>query len=92
MTYSSSLSDDLRPLAFDTSVLINLYACSYGERILAAVPNGIIVPQVVAGEFEHETSRKNGEHRFLHGLMAGGKVTLGRMTDEESVLFANLVD
>ena len=90
MIYSSSLLDDLRPLAFDTSVLINLSACSYGERILAAVPNGIIVPQVVAGELEHETSRRNGEHGFLHGLMAGGKVTLGRMTDEESVLFANL--
>ena len=90
MTYSSSLTDDLTPLIFDTSVLINLYACSYGERILTAVPNGIIVPQVVAGELEHETSRKNGEHRFLHDLIAGGKVTLGNMTDEENVLFANL--
>ena len=90
MTYSSSLTDDLRPLVFDTSVLINLYACSYGERILTAVPNGIVVPQIVAGELEHETSRKNGEHRFLHGLIAGGKVTLGKMTDEENSLFANL--
>ena len=89
MTYSSSLTDDLRPLVFDTSVLINLYACSYGERILTAVPNGIVVPQIVAGELEHETSRKNGEHRFLHGLIAGGKVTLGKMTDEENSLFAN---
>ena len=90
MTYSSPLTDDLRPLIFDTSVLINLYACSYGERILTAVPNGIIVPQVVAGELEHETSRKNGEHRFLRGLITGRKVTLGKMTDEEKVLFANL--
>ena len=90
MTYSSSLTDDLRPLIFDTSVLINLNACSYGERILTAVPNGIIVPQVVAGELEHQTSRKNGEYRFLHGLITGRKVTLGKMTDEEKVLFANL--
>ena len=90
MTYSSSLSDDLRPLVLDTSVLINLYACSYGERILTAIPNGIIVPQVVAAELEHETSRKKGEHGFLHGLIAGGKVTLGEMSDEENALFANL--
>ena len=90
MTYSSSLTDDLRPLVLDTSVLINLYACAYGERILAAIPNGIIVPQVVAGELRHETSRKNGEHGFLHGLIAGGNATLGEMTDEENALFANL--
>ena len=90
MTYSSSLTDDFRPLVLDTSVLINLYACAYGEHILTAIPNCIIVPQVVAAELEHETSRKNGEHGFLHGLIAGGKVTLGEMTDEENALFANL--
>ena len=90
MTYSSSLTDDLRPLVLDTSVLINLYACSYNERILTAIPNGIIVPQVVAAELEHETSRKKGEHGFLHGLIAGGKATLGEMSDEENALFANL--
>ena len=87
MTFSSSLADDLRLLVFDTSVLINLYACSYGERILAALSNAIIVPQVVAEELEHETSRKNGARRFLHGLLARGRVTLGKMTDRESVLF-----
>lgn len=91
MTYSSSLSNDLRPLIFDTSVLINLNACAYGERILTAVPNRIIVPQVVAGELEHETSRKHGQHEFLHGLITGTMVTLEKMTDGEKVLFANLV-
>ena len=91
MTFSSSPTDDLRPLVLDTSVLINLCACSYGERILAAVPNRIIVPQAVAGELQHETSHKTGEHRFLHGLIAGGTATLGKMTDEETVLFASLV-
>ena len=91
MTYSSSLTDDLRPLVFDTSVLINLYACSYGERILAALPNAIIVPHLVAGELKHETSRENGGHRFLHDQFTGGRVTLGEMTDEEYVLYASLV-
>ena len=91
MTHSSSLFDDLGPLVFDTSVLINLYACSYGERILAALSNTIIVPQVVAGELEHETSRNNGERKFLHALLARGRATLGKMTDKENVFFANLV-
>ncbi len=90
MTYSNSLTDDFRPLVLDTSVLINLNACAYGERVLTAIPNGIIVPQVVATELEHETSRKNGGREFLHSMIAGGKVTLGEMTDEENALFANL--
>ncbi len=60
-------------------------------RILAAIPNDIIVPQVVATELEHETSRKKGEHGFLNDLIAGGKVTLGEMSDEENKLFVNFI-
>ncbi len=91
MTYSSSLTDDLRPLVFDTSVLINLHACSYGNRILAALPNVIIVPHLVAVELDHETSCTNGELSFLHGQLTGGRVRPGKLTDEENVLYASLV-
>ena len=91
MTYSSSLANDLRPLVFDTSVLINLYACSYGERILDALPNAIIVPEAVAGELGYETSRKNAERSFLHSLLAGGRATLGKLADKENMLFAKLI-
>ena len=69
MSCSSSLSDITNPLVLDTSVLINLHACKYGERILAAIPNDILVPEIVAGELEHETSRRNGEHDFLYSLV-----------------------
>jgi len=57
MTISSSLMNDETPLVLDTSVLINLHACTYGERILSALPHGIVIPQIVANELEHETSR-----------------------------------
>ncbi|MEO3432230.1 DNA-binding protein [Inquilinus sp. CAU 1745] len=90
MTFSSSLADDRRPLVLDTSVLINLHACTYGERVLTAITNDIVVPDIVAGELEHETSRKNGDHSFLYGLIAGGKVTVAGMTDVEYELFATL--
>jgi predicted nucleic acid-binding protein len=90
MNCSSSLTEDHRPLVLDTSVLINLHACTYGERILTAIPNEIIVPQIVVGELEHETSRRNGEHRFLECLIACGTVTIAHMTDEEFSLFADL--
>ncbi|TIQ01773.1 MAG: DNA-binding protein, partial [Mesorhizobium sp.] len=83
MSCSSSLINIADPLVLDTSVLINLHACKYGERILSAIPNEVVVPEIVAGELEHETSRRNGEHPFLHGLVTSGIVTLAAMTDAE---------
>jgi len=90
MSYSSSLIDIPDPLVLDTSVLINLHACKDGERILTAIPNDVVVPETVAGELEHETSRRNGEHRFLHALVTGGIVTLTTMTDAEYEIFHEL--
>ena len=90
MTYSSSLTDNRRPLVLDTSVLINLYACAYGDRILAAIPNDIIVPHVVACELRQETSRNEGERDFLRGLVASGRAMIDEMTEEETTVFANL--
>jgi len=90
MTFSSSLADDRRPLVLDTSVLINMHACTYGERVLTNVDNDIVIHDIVARELEHETSRKNGDHGFLHALKASGKVTVTGMTSEECELFAIL--
>lgn len=90
MTFSSSLADESRPLVLDTSVLINLHACTFGDRILMAIPNAIVVPQVVADELDTETGRRNGDHGFLHGLVAQGKISIVAMTDDEYELFAAL--
>jgi predicted nucleic acid-binding protein len=90
MSCSSSLINIADPLVIDTSVLINLHACKYGERILSAIPNDVVVPEIVAGELEHETSRRNGEHPFLHGLVTSGIVALAAMTDAEYEIFHEL--
>ena len=90
MTFSSSLADDRRPLVLDTSVLINLHACTYGEQVLTAIANDIVVPDIVARELEHETGRKNGDQGFLHGLIASRNVTVSSMNDAEYELFATL--
>jgi predicted nucleic acid-binding protein len=90
MNYSSSPIDTVDPLVLDTSVLINLHACKYGERIVRAIPNEILVPEIVAGELEHETSRRNGEYTFLHALVKDGTVTLVSLTDAEYQIFHEL--
>ena len=80
MSCSSSLIDITVPLVLDTSVLINLHASKYGEQLLAAIPNDIFVTEIVAGELEHETSRRNGEHGFLYSLVENRTVTLAGLT------------
>lgn len=90
MTCSSYLSNVKEALVLDTSVLINLHACRHGQQILTAIPNHIVVPNIVAGELDHETSRRNGEHGFLRDLAATGQITLVDLTDEEFELFFEL--
>lgn len=90
MTFSSSLADDCRPLVLDTSVLVNLHACGHGERVLSMIHNDIVISHIVAGELEHETSRRNGDHSFLYGLTGRGEVTVDGLSDAEYDLFAAL--
>ncbi len=86
MTYSSSLADDLSALILDTSVLINLHSSTYGSRILAALPNKILVPEIVAAELEHETSKT-----FVQELASSGKARLVTLNESEYEMFATLV-
>lgn len=90
MTYSSSLSDQTGPLILDTSVLINLHACRRGAEILSAIPNPIVISNIVAGELDHETSRRNGEKAFLCTLETAGKVSLVDLSDQEFKFFFEL--
>lgn len=91
MTFSTSLTDNLTPLVLDTSVLINLHASKSGVSILSALSNEIIVPEVVATELEHETSKRNGEHQFIQELVAAQNVTLVALDEEEYTMFHSLV-
>lgn len=91
MTYSSSLANEPSPLILDTSVLINLHASRHGGRILTALPHDILVPEIVAGELEHETSKINGEHQFIQELGASGKVRLIGLSEREYEVYATLV-
>lgn len=90
MSYSSSLIDVADSLVLDTSVLINLHACMYGERILSALPNHIVISDVVAGELELEASRRDGEYSFLNSLITNGIVTLVSLTETEFEVFQTL--
>ncbi|MBI1274456.1 DNA-binding protein [bacterium] len=91
MTYLSSLIKDASTLVLDTSVLINLHASTYGARILAALPNHALVPEIVAAELEHETSKANGEHKFISELIASQKVQIVILNDQELEIYTKLM-
>lgn len=91
MMCSISPSDNMTPFVLDTSVLINLHASGHGARILSSLPNDILVPEIVASELEHETSKNNGEHQFIHDLVTTKKVTIVTLDEHEYELFRSLV-
>lgn len=91
MTCSISLIDNMTPLVLDTSVLINLHASTHGSRILSSMPNDILVPEIVVSELEHETSKNNGEHQFIHDLVATKKVSIVALDECEYAVFESLV-
>jgi len=57
-------------------VLINLHASTCCVVILTALANEILVPEIVASELEHETSKKNVEHQFIQELISSKNVRL----------------
>lgn len=69
MICSSFLADTTATIVLDTSVIINLHACGLGERILATIPNRVVLPQAVIGELEREAERSDAELAFAKALV-----------------------
>ncbi|HIG23698.1 MAG TPA: DNA-binding protein [Henriciella sp.] len=91
MTCLSSLKDDPTPLVLDTSVLINLHACCYGERILRAIPNEVFVPAMVVAELDHETSHANGDSVFIQNLISQQIVKVMELDENAYQIYEHLV-
>lgn len=87
MNFSNIIANPQLPLVIDTSVIVNLNACSFGEQILRAVPNKVIVSQIVADELELDQS----DDLFLRHLVTSELVELSELTDDEFEIYKDLV-
>jgi len=87
MNFSNSLTDAKMPLVVDTSVLISIHSCGQGERIFSTIPNPIIVPKVVADEFQRGTEDK----LFLPKLISSNVVLVEETTEEEDETYLELL-
>lgn len=87
----SNFPTEERALIIDTSVVINLHGCTYGAEILSAIPNQVVVPEIVAAELDNERSRRTGEHAFFQSLVDAGNIGIVSLTEAEYKVYEELV-
>lgn len=87
MNFSSIISNQALPLAFDTSIIVNLQACTFGKQIIAAVSNPIIITQIAADELKPGSN----DRAFLDDLVASNLVQLSELTDPEYLIYESLI-
>ncbi|MBL0185190.1 MAG: DNA-binding protein [Candidatus Obscuribacter sp.] len=87
MNFSRIINNQALPLAFDTSIIVNLQACTFGKQIIAAVPNPIIIAQIAADELKPGTI----ERAFLDDLISSNLVQLSELTDPEYLEYESLL-
>ncbi len=86
-TFLTDLSD---PLVADTSVIINLIATGCADKILGALPTGLVVVDVVPAELDmgRRPGRNNSAH--LNELVSAGLVEIVALGDPATRHFSEL--
>lgn len=87
----SRLIDLAAPIVVDASTVINVNATGYGARILKAIPNPVLMTDVVQEELleDRRSGRNDGE--MVSALVAAGIVKVVKIDDLTSNYFEDLV-
>lgn len=91
MRSSTILADSQVPLVADTSTVINLIATGCSPSILTAVPNRMVVVDVIAGELDTGRPRGRRDADRLQDLAAAGHVEIVSLGDLGWQYFEGLV-
>jgi predicted nucleic acid-binding protein len=75
----------------DTSAIINLNATGFAPAILKALPNRLLVVDVVSLELKTGTPRGHGDARLLQDLVTAGIVEIVKLDDGAAHYFEQLV-
>ena len=92
MQYESALESHSGPLLPDTSVVINLNATGYAERLLDALPHAVLIAEQVLQELEEGRERKHNDADVLLSLQARGAIGVVSLGPAAERLFSRLVD
>jgi predicted nucleic acid-binding protein len=75
----------------DTSAIINLNATGFAPAILKALPNRLLVVDVVSLELKTGTPRGRGDARLLQDLVTAGIVEIVKLDEGAAQYFEQLV-
>ena len=93
MTFSNLLTSNFSTLVIDNSVLVNLFACEQGVRILRCIPNHILIPDKVIDEFNRKPDELMYKPKFIQQLLEESLVEMKCMdTIYERNLYNRLID
>jgi predicted nucleic acid-binding protein len=85
------LTDSSMPLVADTSTVINLIATGCASTIIRALPNRIVVVDVIPGELDTGRPRGRKDADRLQELVAAGHVEIVTLSDTGWLNFESLV-
>src|SRR3989442_235922 len=85
------LTDPLIPLVADTSTVINLIATGCAPTIIRAVPNPIVVVDIISGELDTGRPRGRKDADRLQELVAAGQIEIVTLSDTGWLHFESFV-
>ncbi|ODS56465.1 MAG: hypothetical protein ABS36_08770 [Acidobacteria bacterium SCN 69-37] len=91
MALSSALTDAASSLVADASTVINLVATGNAAAILRALPQRVLVVDVVQAELETAGARGRTSLEGFRGLVATGLIDVVPLPEEADSLFEGLV-
>ena len=72
MTRISCLEEIDDPLVLDASVVVNLNATGFADRVLDAIPSGVFIPDPVVRELQRGIKMGHKDATDLDALLAQG--------------------
>lgn len=87
----SCLTDRLDPLILDASAAINLNASGIAEDILRALPNNIVITDVVLDELREDARTGRPDKAITEDLIARGVIAVIRLSETDEIEFERLV-
>ena len=85
------LTDPNIDLVADASTAINLNASGYAREILSAIPNALLVTDVVLGELSEDSRSGRRDAELFSALVDAGLVRIVNVDNLERGIFERLV-
>jgi predicted nucleic acid-binding protein len=91
MRRPSCLSDPFDVLIADTSTAINLNATGCAHQILRALPNKLVLVDIVVAELKDDRATGRPDAALTSGLVDSGLVTVASLGEQGTKMFERLV-